>query len=155
MAPLFGSRIRMKHYKLNARESQGAIMFNDIFLSVAPTSPNLIGEALRAWAFKEGYGCYSCFDLIDEFKKSDFNEREFQFLMGRSSTTEGPDIYWGWDDADVFKRAVWFIHPNGIEVGWFWDGDGTLVFNIPGLGTLNNNDCKKDYEWEWINPPTA
>jgi hypothetical protein len=34
-------------------------------------------------------------------------------------------------------------------VYWFWDGDGTLLFKVEDI-YLVNNDCKKDYVWEFV-----
>lgn len=117
--------------------------------------PNFIGEALRDWAFVKhdeySYGCYSTFDLIPEFKPMEFTEREFFFLYGRKPDFENNDLYW-YDDRDVFKRARWFKNiDNGIEVGWYWDGDGTLAFYIPEDNiVVCNGDCKKSNTWEFI-----
>lgn len=104
--------------------------------------PNVLGEILRCWAFPgEGYGCYSTFDVRAEFVKRPISNREFFLIMGQP-----PDEWW--DDGDVFERASWFAHPNGIEVGWFWDGDGTLVFLVPEIdGVLSTTDCKHNNEW--------
>lgn len=110
---------------------------------------NSLGEILRAWAFPEEYGCYSSFDVRPEFVKVEATTREFRFLCGREFE---PDHGY---DAEEISRIQWFKHPNGIEMGWHWDGDGTLAFFIPELieprysGALVNTDCKKDNCWEW------
>jgi hypothetical protein len=37
---------------------------------------------------------------------------------------------------------------NQLQVYLFWDGDGTIVFDVGG-NYLVNNDMKKSYGWEW------
>lgn len=127
-------------------------IFSD-FTRVAEEFPDGAGEFLRAWAFPgEDYGCYSTFDLLPDFKEAAVTPREFEFLWGRSFEPQDTDPNdWGYCDAEAIKAIRWFIHPNGVEVGWHWDGDGTLAFYAPEFGqrVLRNNDCKKANEWEF------
>lgn len=117
--------------------------------------PDALGEVLRDWAFKEKYGCYSCFDVIDGFTKVDTGPREFELMWGRKYDPEFHDEMWGYADQNAIKDICWFKHDNGIEMGWYWDGGGLLIFYVPELvdeyydGTLSNSDCKKDYGWEF------
>ena len=37
---------------------------------------------------------------------------------------------------------------NQLQVYLFWDGDGTIVFDVGG-NFLVNDDMKKSYGWEW------
>jgi len=117
--------------------------------------PSALGEILREWAFiGNALGCYDDFEVRPDFTERKITEREFQFLMGRSSEKDH-DSFWDWNDGEVFERAQWFVHPNGIEMGWFWDGDGVLVFYVPELtedgcsGILISSDCKKTDEWKF------
>lgn len=118
--------------------------------------PDGLGEVLRAWAFTgDGYGCYSNFALRPEFEEVTPTEREFKILFQRPCDPN--DLGGGWGDPDSWyiKQISWFKHPNGIEVGWIWDGDGTLCFYVPDIkddfvdGTVYNTDCKKDHGWEF------
>jgi hypothetical protein len=43
----------------------------------------------------------------------------------------------------VYEEAIYIT----IECRWWWDGDGTLVFSLPGGEFLVNTDCKKNYGW--------
>lgn len=119
-------------------------------------SPDALGEVLRAWAFLEEYGCYSCFDLRPEFEEAEPTPREFAFLWGRAfDPTDNNPNEWDYCDVATIKKISWFKHPNGIEVGWYWDGDGTLGFFVPELadkdcdGSLSNSDCKCSYGWSF------
>jgi hypothetical protein len=118
--------------------------------------PDGLGEILRAWAFVgDGYGCYSTFELRPEFEEVKPFCHEFKKLFGRPYSADTRETGWGDPDPWYLERMSWFKHPNGIEVGWLWDGDGTLCFYIPELeddfidGTLTNSDCKKDHGWEF------
>lgn len=71
---------------------------------------------------------------------------------------EGTGCYSTFDvrpDREEIELIRWFKHPNGIEMGWHWDGDGCLAFFVPELadedytGAVTNGDCKKDYGWRF------
>jgi uncharacterized protein (TIGR02996 family) len=49
-----------------------------------------------------------------------------------------------WNET-TWKRA----RLDDFEMGWFWDGDGTLAFSWPNGDWLINTDCKKVYHWKW------
>lgn len=126
-------------------------------LDAVKESPDAIGEILRKWAFaRDGYGCYSTFDVRPEFESVTPSYLEFSKIMGRPYSPSKDHSY-GWDDTDdeIMQRMSWFKHPNGIEMGWYWDGDGTLCFYVPELeddfydGTVTNDDCKKSHGWEF------
>ena len=127
------------------------------YAQVAFDHPDALGEILRAWAFPGNeYGCYSTFEVREDLMPVRAGRREFEFLWGRPFDDEKNDIN-GWCsiDAEEIERVRWFKHPSGIEMGWHWDGDGTLAFFIPELideyhnGCVVNSDCKKDYGWEF------
>jgi hypothetical protein len=108
--------------------------------------PNVFGEILREYAFKEAYGCYTCFELIDEFKKVDkgYDIAGRLFMVMGIHQLQDANKY-----ACEYFRGISQIYSNGaIHVGWYWDGDGTLAF-IEGNKSAINYDCKKDYTWEW------
>jgi hypothetical protein len=119
--------------------------------------PNAIGEILRAWAFPgDGYGCYSTFELRPEFAPVTPTPREFAVLWMRPyDPRDTAPSTMGYCDAEAITEIQWFKHPNGIEVGWYWDGDGTLAFVSDELadehytGAVVNGDCKKDNEWRF------
>ena len=105
---------------------------------------NVLGEFLREYCFKEEYGCYSCFDLIDGFKKVDKESSLGQELLKHlGHVPVCSDAY----SLDIYKNS--YLYSNGeIDVGWHWDGDGFLVIKI-GDQVILNNDCKKATYWEW------
>jgi len=113
---------------------------------------NVFGELLRNYGFAESYGCYSCFDLIDAFEQRPVTELPLhvqRLLIG----TFDED---GWYDEDEWRdelqRIQYYRHQQeAIEIAWHWDGDGTLYVRAGDKAALNN-DCKKDYRWEWAGP---
>lgn len=128
------------------------------YCQVARDHPDALGEILRAWAFPEKghYGCYSTFEYRDGFVETGVTAREFEFIWGRPFRPDDTDPNsWGYCDVEEIQNARWFKHSNGIEMGWFWDGDGTLAFYVPELedeyhnGVVRNSDCKKDYDWQF------
>ncbi len=125
------------------------------YVDTLHTVPDAVGEVLRNWAFVgDGYGCYSNFDIRIEFQPKEVGYREFKMLMGRDYEMILSD--WGGETDEELRQEIrWFVHPNGIEMGYYWDGDGTLLFYIPELvkdefdGTVVNMDCKKNNGWEF------
>lgn len=125
--------------------------------------PNHFGELLRNYCFipdKFGgtTGCYSTFDLKPEFKKLEGIAAKFHvkaFLRSKS--------FWGSDfesanisdefkqqQTEVYERFLQNVYSNGdIVLFWAWDGDGSLIIKT-GTKCAYNNDCKKDYVWEWV-----
>lgn len=100
--------------------------------------PNIFGEALREYCFKEEYGCYSCFDLIDGFKKVK-SITKYQYIF---------DLLLS-EYSDIFNYTPLIYKYKNIIIAWYWDGDGTL-FIQEGERKAINTDCKKSYTWEWI-----
>lgn len=87
-------------------------------------NPNQVGEFLRHKFFKDnGFGCYSTFDYA--FGVED---------CGKYTTQD--------------HNTVSVARKDGIEMRWFWDGDGVLGFLFEDGSCLLNYDCKKDYRWE-------
>jgi len=116
-------------------------------------NPNAIGEWLRKKCFKEEYGCYSCFELTEDFKpiKDKEIKRKLAFgFMDFMPPDEDPQIF----DEEIQEMVDGgFYYTNGeLYVCWFWDGDGTLIFQETGgakRGVIND-DCKKDHRWNWL-----
>jgi hypothetical protein len=49
-----------------------------------------------------------------------------------------------------YSRIGWWRSESlGLDLFLHWDGDGTIVFKHAGW-MLENGDCKKSYEWEWV-----
>ena len=95
-------------------------------------SANFWGEILRDMTFTDdGFGCYSNFDLRSGFRKI------------AKTPTRLLDIQ------DEIEWSQFYNPALGIFVAWYWDGDGTLYFEYPGI-RLIHNDCKNDYEWEFL-----
>jgi len=110
--------------------------------------PNEFGEALRDYCFVPdgvgwgNYGCYSTFELRPEFKK----------LLNNSGIRQRLSKLSGWSGSD--GRVNFYCYSNGnIHLGWWWDGDGTLIIQEGNKITINN-DCKCDYTWEWVDNDT-
>ena len=120
------------------------------------TDPNEFGETLREYCFindeyadkffgGKQYGCYSTFRLRPEF---------WLLLPG--------DVYYdrlkrlsGY--GDFYDKVKFYCYTNQREgldlpifIGWWWDGDGTLIIK-EGHQIAVNDDCKCDYTWEWCN----
>jgi len=120
-------------------------------------TPDAVGEFLRDAFFdqhqdEDGWsiGCYSVFDwrpgvhpLPDlPVEPVEHNHPEDQ---------EPAELCWGCSSEDMkwTRGAKSFALPElyTIECRWYWDGDGTLAFSLPGNRWLVNTDCKKDHGW--------
>ncbi len=114
-----------------------------------------LGEFLRMKCFipKDKYGCYSTFKLESNFGKIEFNselgKKLLKFLYDsktkyESNSDEYLEIYTLENFIDDYKPS---LYSNGeINIAWYWDGDGTLLFNTDEF-TIINRDCKKSYGW--------
>jgi hypothetical protein len=99
---------------------------------------DLAGELLRDLFFdqKGELGCYSTFDL----KKGvvDAGRTPIQMV--------GPDEKIEDDNYYFYNK---FVHFNtGIEMRYFWNGDGELIFILPNQTVFANTDCKKTHDWK-------
>ena len=108
------------------------------------TDPNEFGETLRDYCFipdKYGwgdYGCYSTFELRPEFKQIFLPNPIYTRLWKLAGMDNIDDI------------ITFYCYSNGtIHLGWYWDGDGTLIIQ-EGDKIACNDDCKKDYNWHWL-----
>jgi len=127
------------------------------------TDPNKIGEALRHWSFigRNGErGCYDTFNLPKFFIKLDAASRlnkHYNKFYNRADSICYPDediklncfIY----DQLKIEDKYFKIESIKLIVAWRWDGDGSLYFRLIGQGKdieIINNDCKKDYTWEFV-----
>lgn len=114
------------------------LSFDICFL--ARRSPNCVGELLRNHFFDQQKpqfqdsneygetGCYSTFEINNNIIKLKDIQVEF--------------------DAE----SIWQCYLdklNSVEMRYYWDGDGTLLFILPDLSVVVNSDCKNDYEWEY------
>jgi hypothetical protein len=108
--------------------------------------PDLAGELLRDLFFDQkhrqidGYfyrelGCYSTFEL----KKGilDAGKAPVQHLVPN-----------GIEDDEKFSYSRFVHFETGIEMRYYWDGDGELVFIFPDQTVLANTDCKKTHVWK-------
>ena len=56
------------------------------------------------------------------------------------------------DDKEWYRytiKASKLFSDGKIHLGWYWEGDGTLIF-IEGDKMAINTDCKCDYYWDWV-----
>jgi hypothetical protein len=108
-------------------------------------NPNIIGELLRDTFFKEEYetcgnqkyrkvGCYSIFELAEDVVE----------LPEEPIDEEYPE------DGN-YRVAKKIVDGQEIIMKYYWDGDGQLEFHFPDGSILANDDCKKDYTWEYFN----
>lgn len=125
-------------------------------LEAIKESPDALGEILRKWTFVgHGLGCYSNFDVNPEFERVVVRFDEFRKIMGRPYNSDSVNSGWYDTDDKIMEHMIWYRHPNGIEMGYYWDGDGILCFYVPEIendyydGTISNDDCKKSYGWEF------
>ena len=100
-------------------------------------------ETLRDRAFppEKGRGCYASFELAPGFApvapNSDAGRRVLTCLL------DGSPEY----AEEARPAAEGSLHSDGdLHVGWYWDGDGTLVL-VAGDAAFENTDCKKTYGW--------
>lgn len=125
---------------------------------------NEFGEALRHYCFvgnSQDYGCYTTFNLIKELKEVKcgkiFEETkkaivpEFEdSLQVHYFKLEEKDCWIAYGDPEENPCRMKICEPYEIICAWEWNGDGTLYFRFNNRKVINT-DCKKDYEWEWIN----
>lgn len=106
-------------------------------------SPDAFGEIIRDYAFvtqnENDIGCYDTFDLRKSFKpipiKSELGKKMIEIMQA-----ELP-----YDTPQLFTNGHFFV-------GWWWDGDGTLVVGCRHQNAYKfavNEDCKKTYFWKW------
>ena len=122
------------------------------------------GEILREYCFKKKKGCYTCFGLVAGFRAVPKDSEQGRTLLdklgySRESLLSTLRAYSSreeykrqaiMDFKDMYERSV--LASNGvIAVAWYWDGDGTLLFQDESRAAINT-DCKKDYGWEWLPP---
>lgn len=120
---------------------------------VETRNPNVFGEYVRDLAFKKkneyDFGCYSTFELENGFRdidpKSTFGQKLLRMLMS-DYCEEAPVEQ---EDIDFVLGAGKMATDGGLVVAWYWDGDGVLVVGCRDRYAINT-DCKKDYNWEWI-----
>lgn len=121
--------------------------------------PNAFGEALRKYAFKEEYGCYSCFDLQDSFVeiKPPFLKTNYKDQLDIEKlynwyadhlVFDGDPVTCNYEE-DLEIMKVYVDTNFNISLGWFWDGDGHLIIREGNIAA-ENFDCKKDYTWRWL-----
>lgn len=114
------------------------------------------GEILREYAFKERFGCYTTFEVEDEFievsKSTELGIKLLE-LLGFNNDSYNSAIKRKderTEDMCINIRDNSHMFSNGqIHLAWHWDGDGHLVF-IEGERIAENRDCKKDYNWKWV-----
>lgn len=123
------------------------MLMSDILQSENKSAINNVGEILRSWIFPgKGYGCYTNFDVNNTFSEIQPRKRELEvfFLYTLDELSEK-------EIEENLKMIKWYKNKNNIEVGWLWDGDGSLAIYVPKVGLFINDDCKKDNRWLFKN----
>jgi hypothetical protein len=101
---------------------------------------DLLGELLRTCVFVESFGCYSCFDVVEGFREQP-SENIPLLIRTLMAGCEAKDIH-------NIKRMMWYRdEERALDVFWYWDGDGALVFRLPDEKIIYNIDCKKS-DWQ-------
>jgi len=92
-------------------------------------NPDLAGELLRNAFFdqSEGRGCYVSFKLRDNVKELP------------SKIIDGINFHYACAEFDGKE----------ITMEYWWDGDGSLSFIFEDGCAIQNNDCKKTYNWKF------
>jgi len=107
-------------------------------------SPNDIGEYLREKSFKEERGCYSCFDVEETFTKIE-EESAVMRLVYLIYDLSPYEII---EQEDIDRCH--FYTDGKVNMGWYWEGDGVLMFEEIETGKIVvNYDCKKEYRWQF------
>jgi hypothetical protein len=108
---------------------------------------NEVAEMLRGKVFNQRIstwrggqtrtiGCYSTFELNDEFIAADPEEWRNKF-----SDFYPDDEYWD-GKVEAYESLT-------ILAMWWWDGDGSLLIWPKGTAfAYVNHDCKCDYYWK-------
>jgi len=109
-----------------------------IFEKYLKEDPNKYGEFLRATSFKEHCGCYSCFEVTDDFVETKCTDLLIATLCCGIYAKE-----------EMNSISSFYSEQRGLELYWFWDGDGSLVFRDKEKNIAYTTDCKKDYEWKF------
>lgn len=137
--------------------------FSELVDKMSRTSKGL-GELLRTVTFRgEGCGCYENFDVRSDAAK--WSEDQLNaFIVTHLRDDEHPNNEEGrfissWDLDYIRPRMEGYTFTEDgltIDVFWYWDGDGTLAFQVRQDGKVKHilvhHDCKNDYEWENITP---
>jgi len=127
----------------------------DVFLN---TSADVAGELLRGLTFPAnntdetdwGLGCYSTFEVIEDARPLDKDARA-EILAAAFGPEDDPDD-WGYRQEEIDTSTGYTFEVAGatINVVWYWDGDGTLIYQIltdAGERVIHNSDCKKTIRW--------
>lgn len=109
-----------------------------------------LGETLRALTFRgEGIGCYSTFDVRRPSLRWKRRRRlELWTALGYDDPDDPDRVS---ECADLGEGYTWKLDDLLVNACWFWDGDGTLVFDARAgrmRRLIVNTDCKKGYGWE-------
>lgn len=114
-------------------------------LKYAMEQPDIIGESLRDFSFiGEGLGCYHDFELREGFVRLEEESSMGKVLMQSMNYVE---------EVEYAPSVHLYHHPKlNLYLSWYWDGDGTLLFGYQDKWVLNT-DCKKRYDWEFVQNP--
>lgn len=114
-----------------------------------------LGEHYRKLMFTgEGVGCYDNFDVNPEFQELtiDTYRQEMDFWMNMG--IRGEHLHEILNELGGSSIYFYVNGPTRVYAAWYWDGDGTLAFDIYNINgehiKIINNDCKKNYTWEVV-----
>src|SRR3989304_189292 len=123
--------------------------------------PNKFGEALRGYCFVGNCmerGCYSTFKLLERFEAVNYGkiyDEAKKYIFNQYQELEDLPLHvfkleLKEEDCYIENAKYKIAEPFEIICAWSWDGDGCLYFCWNDRAVINN-DCKCDYNWEWIN----
>ena len=135
----------------------------EIIFNRSKKDPNILGETLREACFvpdKYGNDCggYSTFDLTPDFLRvepmSDRGRAILDVMMAADLFLEMDGSLSPKEQYEEYLQdspGLQIFSNGDIDVAWYWDGDGTLLFISHELGmAVISNDCKKDYVWKFV-----
>ncbi len=111
------------------------------------TDPNVVGEILRRLIFGSELGAY--YSFTPAVKTTAWDQARLARVLEDLTGLAGDELEFLLSNGDGFTCQLGELT---VETCWFWDGDGTLAFQIKHDGqvhcTLVNSDCKKPNRWE-------
>ena len=109
---------------------------------------NFLGEHLRSEFFNErneSRGCYNTFEVNNHVMScGDRIVPWVDFKANPPCLQFKPAIN---NDDEYYTTYYINYKESRIYMMYHWDGDGTLIFELPNKFILVNSDCKKDKDW--------
>ena len=125
---------------------------------------NHYGEKYRSSGFipdKYGnsVGCYNTFEVHPDFKQLHPSSKMFEKIaliltfynkksfLKNTSKSELLNDYESFESVKLYN-SIFYNQKLDLYMGYYWDGDGSLLFIDKKKRKFLNTDCKKDYVWD-------